>query len=104
MERHHRAQADRRSPGRRTGPYRTPVVVCTGGHLQLQGDGGFRANLRANPRKISMASFGSGSASHLAGERFKLMAGVDRVDVPRNSAGGAAMITDLIGGQVQVGF
>ena len=49
-----------------------------------------------------MASFGSGSASHLAGERFKLMAGVDRVHVPYR--GGAAMITDLIGGQVQVGF
>jgi tripartite-type tricarboxylate transporter receptor subunit TctC len=49
-----------------------------------------------------MASFGSGSASHLAGELFKLMAGVDLVHVPYR--GGAAMITDLIGGQVQVGF
>ena len=57
---------------------------------------------KANPRKISMASFGSGSASHLAGELFKLMAGVDLVHVPYR--GGAAMITDLIGGQVQVGF
>ena len=52
---------------------------------------------KANPRKISMASFGSGSASHLAGELFKLMAGVDLVHVPYR--GGAAMITDLIGGQ-----
>jgi tripartite-type tricarboxylate transporter receptor subunit TctC len=57
---------------------------------------------KANPRKISMASFGSGSASHLAGELFKLMAGVDLVHVPYR--GGAAMITDLVGGQVQVGF
>jgi tripartite-type tricarboxylate transporter receptor subunit TctC len=57
---------------------------------------------KANPRKISMASFGSGSASHLAGELFKLMAGVDLVHVPYR--GSAAMITDLIGGQVQVGF
>jgi tripartite-type tricarboxylate transporter receptor subunit TctC len=57
---------------------------------------------KANPRKISMASFGSGSASHLAGELFKLMGGVDLVHVPYR--GGAAMITDLVGGQVQVGF
>jgi tripartite-type tricarboxylate transporter receptor subunit TctC len=57
---------------------------------------------RANPRKISMASFGTGSASHLAGELFKLMAGVDMVHVPYR--GGAAMMIDLVGGQVQVGF
>jgi tripartite-type tricarboxylate transporter receptor subunit TctC len=57
---------------------------------------------KANPRKISMASFGSGSASHLAGELFKMTAGVELVHVPYR--GGAAMITDLVGGQVQVGF
>ena len=57
---------------------------------------------RANPGKISMASFGAGSASHVAGELFKMMAGVDLVHVPYR--GGAAMITDLIGGQVQVAF
>ena len=57
----------------------------------------FTTYAKANPRKISMASFGSGSASHLAGELFKLMAGVDLVHVPYR--GGAAIITDLIGGQ-----
>jgi tripartite-type tricarboxylate transporter receptor subunit TctC len=57
---------------------------------------------QGHPRKISMASFGSGSASHLAGELFKLMAGVELGHVPYR--GGAAMITDLVGGQVQVGF
>jgi hypothetical protein len=36
---------------------------------------------KPNPRKISMASFGSGSASHLAGELFKMTAGVDLVHV-----------------------
>jgi tripartite-type tricarboxylate transporter receptor subunit TctC len=60
------------------------------------------ADAKANPRKISMASFGTGSASHLAGELFKMMAGVDMVHVPYR--GGALMITDLVGGQVQVGF
>ncbi len=57
---------------------------------------------KASPGKISMASFGTGSASHVAGELFKMMAGVDLTHVPYR--GGAAMITDLVGGQVQVGF
>ena len=62
----------------------------------------FIAHAKANPRRISMASFGTGSASHLAGELFKLTAGVDLVHVPYR--GGAAMMIDLVGGQVQVGF
>jgi tripartite-type tricarboxylate transporter receptor subunit TctC len=60
------------------------------------------AHAKANPGKVTMASFGSGSASHLAGELFKIMAGVNMVHVPYR--GGAPMITDLVGGQVQVGF
>ena len=59
------------------------------------------AYAKANPRKVSMASFGTGSASHLAGELFKMMAGVDMVHVPYR--GGAPMMTDLVGGQVQIG-
>ena len=46
VERHHGAQAARRSPGRRAGPPRAPAVVRAGGDLQLQGDGRFRADLR----------------------------------------------------------
>jgi tripartite-type tricarboxylate transporter receptor subunit TctC len=57
---------------------------------------------RANPGKVTMASFGTGSASHLAGELFKMMAQVDMVHVPYR--GGAPMVTDLLAGQVQVGF
>jgi tripartite-type tricarboxylate transporter receptor subunit TctC len=49
-----------------------------------------------------MASFGTGSAGHVAGELFKIMAGVNLVHVPYR--GGAPMVTDLVGGQVQVGF
>jgi tripartite-type tricarboxylate transporter receptor subunit TctC len=60
------------------------------------------ANAKANPRKITMASFGTGSASHLAGELFKMMAGIDMIHVPYR--GGAAMTTDLLGGQVQLGI
>src|SRR5262249_22038428 len=57
---------------------------------------------KANPGKVTMASFGTGSASHLAGELFKMMAGINLVHVPYR--GSAPMMTDLIAGQVQVGF
>jgi tripartite-type tricarboxylate transporter receptor subunit TctC len=60
------------------------------------------AYAKANPGKVTIASFGTGSASHLAGELFKMMAGINMVHVPYR--GGAPMVTDLIAGQVQVGF
>jgi len=60
------------------------------------------AHAKANPGKVTMASFGTGSASHLAGELFKMMAGINMVHVPYR--GGAPMVTDLIAGQVQVAF
>jgi tripartite-type tricarboxylate transporter receptor subunit TctC len=55
-----------------------------------------------NPGALSFASAGAGSASHLAGEMFKTMTGVNLVHVPYHGDGPA--MTDLIGGQVQVGF
>jgi tripartite-type tricarboxylate transporter receptor subunit TctC len=57
---------------------------------------------KAKPGTISMGSFGTGSASHLACELFKMMAGVNLLHVPYR--GGAPMVTDLIGGQVQLMF
>jgi tripartite-type tricarboxylate transporter receptor subunit TctC len=62
----------------------------------------FIAYARANPGKINMASGGIGTANHVAGEMFKAMAGVDMVHVPYRSDG--AVITDLMGGRVQVYF
>jgi tripartite-type tricarboxylate transporter receptor subunit TctC len=62
----------------------------------------FIAHAKANPGKLSMASVGVGSGTHLAGELFKIMAGVDMVHVPYRGAGLA--LTDLLGGQVQVMF
>jgi tripartite-type tricarboxylate transporter receptor subunit TctC len=62
----------------------------------------FIAYAKANPGKISMASVGNGSVSHVAGELFKRMAGVDMVHVPYRGAPPA--LTDLLGGQVQVLF
>jgi tripartite-type tricarboxylate transporter receptor subunit TctC len=62
----------------------------------------FIANARANPRKITMASSGNGSTTHVSGELFKMMAGIDMVHVPYR--GGGQVMTDLIAGQVQVSF
>jgi tripartite-type tricarboxylate transporter receptor subunit TctC len=58
------------------------------------------AYAKANPGKINMASSGNGTPPHVAGELFKLMAGIDMVHVPYR--GGAPALTDLIAGQVDV--
>jgi tripartite-type tricarboxylate transporter receptor subunit TctC len=55
-----------------------------------------------NPRMITMASAGAGSANHVAGELFNAMAGVDMLHVPYR--GDAPALADLLGGQVQVNF
>jgi tripartite-type tricarboxylate transporter receptor subunit TctC len=62
----------------------------------------FIAYAKANPGKINMASGGVGSTPHVAGELFKMMAGVDLVHVPYR--GDAPALVDLIGGQMQVIF
>jgi tripartite-type tricarboxylate transporter receptor subunit TctC len=62
----------------------------------------FIAYNKANPRKINLASSGTGTGNHLAGELFNMLAGVEMVHVPYRGAGPA--MTDLIGGQVQVMF
>jgi len=62
----------------------------------------FIARAKANPGKVNFASAGIGSGPHLAGELFKIMAGVDIVHVPYR--GGGPAITDLLGGQVQAYF
>jgi tripartite-type tricarboxylate transporter receptor subunit TctC len=62
----------------------------------------FVAHAKANPAKVTMASFGSGSTSHVAGELFKMMAGVDLLHVPYRGSG--PMLTDLLGGQVHMTF
>ena len=57
---------------------------------------------KANPGKINMASPGVGSSPHMAGELFKFMAGIDMMHVAYR--GSASVLTDLLGGQVQVYF
>jgi tripartite-type tricarboxylate transporter receptor subunit TctC len=62
----------------------------------------FIAYAKADPRKVNMASGGTGAPSHIAGELFKMMTGIDMLHVPYR--GGAPALTDLMGGQVQVYF
>jgi tripartite-type tricarboxylate transporter receptor subunit TctC len=62
----------------------------------------FIAYAKANPDKINMASAGAGTSPHLAGELFKMMAGVSLTHVPYR--GGGPALADLLGGQVQTMF
>ncbi len=55
---------------------------------------------RTNPGKVNFASAGNGTTSHLSGELFKTMAGIDIVHIPYR--GGALAVTDLMSGQVQM--
>jgi tripartite-type tricarboxylate transporter receptor subunit TctC len=62
----------------------------------------FIAYAKTNPSKINMASAGNGSIPHVAGELFKMMAGVNMLHVPYRGA--VPALTDLLGGQVQLYF
>jgi tripartite-type tricarboxylate transporter receptor subunit TctC len=62
----------------------------------------FIAYAKANPGKINMASAGVGAPSHVIGELFKMMTGVNLVHIAYR--GSTPALTDLLGGQVQVNF
>jgi tripartite-type tricarboxylate transporter receptor subunit TctC len=87
-----------------------PVAMIARGALIMLVTPSFRAEsvaqfityAKANPGKINMASAGSGTPPHVAGELFKAMTGIDMVHVPYR--GVAPAITDLLGGQVHVLF
>jgi tripartite-type tricarboxylate transporter receptor subunit TctC len=57
---------------------------------------------RANPGRLNFGSAGAGGSIHLAGELFKMIAGVDIVHVPYR--GGALMLQDLLAGRVHIAF
>jgi tripartite-type tricarboxylate transporter receptor subunit TctC len=62
----------------------------------------FIAYAKANPGKVNFASGGVGSSTHVSGELFKMMTGVNMTHIPYR--GTAPAVTDLIAGQVQVMF
>jgi tripartite-type tricarboxylate transporter receptor subunit TctC len=78
------------------------LVMVVSRKLPVQTVPEFIAYAKANPGRISMASYGTGSTSHLAGELFKVMTGVQMVHVPYRGEGLA--LTDMMGSQVQVMF
>jgi tripartite-type tricarboxylate transporter receptor subunit TctC len=84
------------------GIIRVPMVILLNPQVQPATVPEFIAYAKANPGRINMASAGNGSAPHMAGELFKMMAGVDLVHIPYRGQGPA--LTDLLGGDVQVLF
>jgi tripartite-type tricarboxylate transporter receptor subunit TctC len=84
------------------GIIRVPQVILVHPSVPAKTLPEFIAYAKANPGKINMASAGNGSAPHMAGELFNVMAGVKLVHVPYRGQGPA--LTDLLGGQVQVLF
>jgi tripartite-type tricarboxylate transporter receptor subunit TctC len=84
------------------GIFRAPLVMVVNASFPAKTVPEFIAYAKANPGKINMASGGIGATSHVAGEMFKTMAGVNLVHVPYR--GEAPVIADLLGDQVQVYF
>jgi tripartite-type tricarboxylate transporter receptor subunit TctC len=84
------------------GIIRVPHVILVNPSFPAKTVPEFIGYAKSNPGKINMASAGNGSSPHMAGELFKMMAGVNMVHVPYRGQGPA--LTDLIGGQVQVLF
>jgi tripartite-type tricarboxylate transporter receptor subunit TctC len=79
-----------------------PLVVVIHPSVPAKTVPEFIAYARANPGRLNMGSGGIGTPSHVAGELFKMMTGVNMVHVPYR--GGAPAVADLLGGQLQVMF
>jgi len=84
------------------GVIRASLVMVVNPSVPAKSVPEFIAYAKANPRKLNMASAGTGTVGHIAGELFKMMAGVDMVHLPYR--GGGPAFNDLLGGQVQVMF
>src|SRR5262245_57260374 len=80
----------------------SPLVMLVSKSFPAKTLPDFIAYAKANPGRLSMASSGSGTPPHLAGELLKMMAGIEMLHVPYR--GDPPAIADLIGGQVQVYF
>jgi len=81
---------------------RMPLVMVVHPSVPAKTVPEFIAYAKANPGRINMGSGGIGISPHIAGELFKMMAGVDMVHIPYR--GGGPVMTALLGGQVQVLF
>jgi tripartite-type tricarboxylate transporter receptor subunit TctC len=81
---------------------RVPNVMEVNPSVPAKNVAEFIAYVKANPDKVNVASSGNGTSIHLSGELFKMMTGTKMTHVPYK--GSAPMLTDLLGGQVQVTF
>jgi tripartite-type tricarboxylate transporter receptor subunit TctC len=83
-----------------SGLVKLPLVLVVNPSVPANTLPEFIAYAKANPGKINYASVGSGAATNVAGELFKVMAGVNLVNVPYRSS----YLPDLLSGQVQASF
>src|SRR5262249_6699075 len=81
---------------------RLPLVIEMNPSVSAKTVPEFIAYAGVNPGKVSFASAGISTVSHVSSELFKMMTGVNMVHVPYR--GEAPALTDLLGGQVQVYF
>jgi tripartite-type tricarboxylate transporter receptor subunit TctC len=79
-----------------------PMVLEANPSVAAKTVGELIARAKAQPGQINMASFGTGTPSHIAGEQLKMMTGVNMVHVPYR--GSAPMLVDLLAGRVQISF
>ena len=77
-----------------------PNLLLVNNAMPVKNEQELIAYLKANPGKVSYGSAGNGSIEHLSGALFASMSGTSMVHVPYK--GGAPMMTDLIGGQIQL--
>ena len=80
----------------------TPNVLIVNAATPVNSVRDMIAFAKANPGKVNFGSGSNGSAGHLAGELFKVLAGVDMVHVPYKGA--APAVADLLGGQIHLMF
>ena len=84
------------------GILRTAMVLEVNPDLPVHSVPELIAYAKANPGKVTLASFGTGTVSHIAGELFKMTTGTDMVHVPYRGSG--PMVPNVVGGQVQAAF
>jgi tripartite-type tricarboxylate transporter receptor subunit TctC len=85
-----------------SGITRVPLVMVVNPSVPAKTVPEFIAYAKANPSHIIMASVGNGTTPHMAGELFKMTAGIQLLHVPYHGA--APALTDLLGGRAQVMF
>jgi len=84
------------------GIMRNPLIMAVHPSVQPTSVAELMAYAKANPGKLNFGSAGNGSPQHMAGELFRMMAGIDIVHV--RYRGSAAMLTDLLRGEIQLAF